>query len=52
MITKKAQANLCANVKEMLNNPKTLASIIAAGCRTPRTDARNFDDTKEWMNLR
>lgn len=53
MIMKKAQANLCANMKEMLNNPKTLASIISAGCGMTRTDARKFfDDTTDGMNLR
>jgi len=46
--------NICANMKEMLNNPKTLASIISCWMQDmTRTDARkSFDDTTDGMNLR
>lgn len=58
------KAKLCANIeektkiprekkKELLNNPKTLDSIIEAGCVKARTDARkNLDTIKDWMKLR
>lgn len=47
------KANLCANTKEWLNNPKTLASIILLDAQMTRTDARKFfDDTTDRMNLR
>ena len=45
-----AQANLCANVKEWLNNPKTLDSIIEAGREKARTEARkNIQIIRDWV---
>lgn len=58
------KAKLCANMeaqtkiprekkKELLNNPKTLDSIIDAGCEKARTEARkNLNQIKDWMKLR
>lgn len=58
------KAKLCANIeaktkiprekkKELLNNPKTLDSIIEAGCEKARTDARKtLDQVKAWMKLK
>ncbi len=57
------KAKLCANIeektkiprekkKELLNNPQTLDSIIEAGCKKARTEARkNLNQIKDWMNL-
>jgi tryptophanyl-tRNA synthetase len=57
------KAKLCANIeektkiprekkKELLNNPKTLDSIIDAGCEKARTEARkNLKQIKDWMKL-
>lgn len=46
---------LCANVKEWLNNPGSLASIffLLDARHMTRTDAGNFfDETTDGMNLR
>lgn len=58
------KAKLCENMeaitknprekkKELLNNPKALDLIIAAGCEKARSEAKNNLDTiKDWMKLR
>jgi len=57
------KAKLCGNIeqvtkgprekkKELLNNPKQLDSIIAAGCEQARKDARkNLDLIRGWMKM-
>jgi len=57
------KARLCGNIeqmikiprekkKELLNNPKTLDSIIDAGCEKARKDARqNIQIIKDWMKI-
>lgn len=57
------KAKLCANIeekikiprekkKDLLNNPKTLVSIMEAGSEKARKEARkNLNTIKEWMKL-
>lgn len=57
------KSKLCGNIeqmlknprekkKELLNNPKTLDSIIEAGCEKARKEARkNIQSIKDWMNI-